>query len=172
MNKQKKIQPASASKKTDQKVARVKKVNVDIVTGKALASVFFDPSKSPDCTNSDYDWIGENLYIPAQGFLNSLKLVDSTKMHFVIFVLIAVMFAAYVQAGTTVPSEILQSNLTSSTCGGNCPGGCSSCPCGNLLQPATKTLMLGVLSTAGIRYFIFYFSIASTISLLLVIFYF
>ncbi len=65
MNKQKKPQPASAAKKVDHKVARVKKVNVDIVTGKALASVFFDPSKSADCTNSDYDWIGENLYIPA-----------------------------------------------------------------------------------------------------------
>lgn len=65
LNKQKKAQPASATKKADQKVARIKKVNVDIVTGKALASVFFDPSKSTDCTNSDYDWIGENLYIPA-----------------------------------------------------------------------------------------------------------
>ena len=51
-------------------------------------------------------------------------------MHFIIFVFIAVIFAAYVQAGTTVPPEALQSNLTSSTCGGNCPGGCSSCPCG------------------------------------------
>lgn len=50
-------------------------------------------------------------------------------MHFIIFVFIAVMFAACVQAGTTVPAG-LQGNLSSSNCGGNCPGGCSSCPCG------------------------------------------
>lgn len=47
------------------KIAKVKKVNVDIVTGKTLASVFFDPSKSIDCKNTDYDWLGENLYLPA-----------------------------------------------------------------------------------------------------------
>ena len=47
------------------KVAKIKKVNIDIVTGKAMSSVFFDPAKSTDCHNTDYDWIGENLYIPA-----------------------------------------------------------------------------------------------------------
>lgn len=47
------------------KVAKIKKVNIDIVTGKPVASVFFDPTKSVDCTNTDYDWVGENLYIPA-----------------------------------------------------------------------------------------------------------
>jgi hypothetical protein len=52
-------------------------------------------------------------------------------MTFLFLVLIALVLATYCQAGTVavVPSG-LQSNLTSSTCGGNCPGGCSSCPCG------------------------------------------
>eukprot|EP00286_Rhodomonas_abbreviata_P028551 CAMPEP_0181302132 /NCGR_PEP_ID=MMETSP1101-20121128/7802_1 /TAXON_ID=46948 /ORGANISM="Rhodomonas abbreviata, Strain Caron Lab Isolate" /LENGTH=125 /DNA_ID=CAMNT_0023407499 /DNA_START=67 /DNA_END=441 /DNA_ORIENTATION=+ len=36
-------------------------------------------------------------------------------------------------AGTVAvhPENLLQGNLTSSTCGGNCPGGCASCPCGS-----------------------------------------
>jgi hypothetical protein len=53
------------SKKDNLKAAHVKKKHVDIVTGKAMASVFFDPSKAIDCNNTNYDWIGENLYVPA-----------------------------------------------------------------------------------------------------------
>lgn len=40
-------------------------MNVDILTGKEAVYVYFDPSKSADCDNSDPDWLGENLYIPA-----------------------------------------------------------------------------------------------------------
>jgi len=29
-----------------------------------------------------------------------------------------------------LPVENFNSSLTSSTCGGNCPGGCTTCPCG------------------------------------------
>ena len=47
------------------KTTITKKVDVDIVTGKSVISVYFDPSKSSDCRNSDYDWIGCNLYAPA-----------------------------------------------------------------------------------------------------------
>jgi len=58
-----------------------------------------------------------------------VKIYPAFKMHFIIFVFVAVMFAACVQAGTTVPTGLM-GNLSSSNCGGNCPGGCSSCPCG------------------------------------------
>jgi hypothetical protein len=47
------------------KVAMSKRVTVDIVTGKEVISVYFDPNKSCDCDNNDYDWIGENLYAPS-----------------------------------------------------------------------------------------------------------
>jgi myosin heavy subunit len=62
---QKKAALNTPKKVENAKVAKVKKVNIDIVTGKPLASVFFDPSKAVDCSNTDYDWIGENLYVPA-----------------------------------------------------------------------------------------------------------
>jgi hypothetical protein len=58
--------PADGQRKLDNaRMAKVKKVNIDIVTGKPVASVFFDPSKCSDCSNTDYDWIGENLFLPA-----------------------------------------------------------------------------------------------------------
>lgn len=61
-----KKQSGDAQRKLDNaKIAKIKKVNIDIVTGKPMASVFFDPSTAADCTNTDYDWVGENLYIPA-----------------------------------------------------------------------------------------------------------
>ena len=43
----------------------VRRVNVDILTGKEAVSAYFDPSKSVDCEVNDHDWIGENLFIPA-----------------------------------------------------------------------------------------------------------
>lgn len=64
--KNKKQKSSTPGKKVgNPKVANIKKVNVDIVTGRTLASVFFDPSKSIDCNNTNYDWVGENLYLPA-----------------------------------------------------------------------------------------------------------
>jgi hypothetical protein len=54
--------PRSANSK---KAQIVKKVNVDIVTGKDVTSVFFDPNSSAECGSKDYDWRGDNLYVPA-----------------------------------------------------------------------------------------------------------
>lgn len=42
-----------------------RKVNVDIVTGKELMSVYFDPSKAIGLENKDPDWLGINFYAPA-----------------------------------------------------------------------------------------------------------
>ncbi len=42
-----------------------KRVTIDIVTGKEVVSVYFDPAKSIDCDNRDYDWLGHNLFAPA-----------------------------------------------------------------------------------------------------------
>ena len=36
-----------------------------------------------------------------------------------------------VSVAVAVASEVNDFNATSSTCGGNCPGGCASCPCGS-----------------------------------------
>lgn len=44
---------------------------------------------------------------------------------------VAAAFAAMVMAGTLVKPESGNSTIASSTCGGNCPGGCASCPCGS-----------------------------------------
>lgn len=44
----------------------VPKKNVDIVTGNELVSVYFDPTKALDCVQAqDINWLGENLYVPA-----------------------------------------------------------------------------------------------------------
>lgn len=59
--------------KTSAKVSTVKKIvrknvgriTVDIVTGKELISVFFDPSKSIDINHLDEEWMRENLFAPA-----------------------------------------------------------------------------------------------------------
>jgi hypothetical protein len=65
------------------------------------------------------------------GKVENFDLYSQSRMTFIFFVLAAVMLAAYCQAGAVgVRPAALQSNLTSSNCGGNCPGGCSSCPCG------------------------------------------
>jgi hypothetical protein len=41
------------------------KVNVDIVTGNEVVSVYFDPDNSLDCKLTDSDWIGLNYFVPA-----------------------------------------------------------------------------------------------------------
>eukprot|EP01036_Dinobryon_divergens_P023110 gene23110-31427_t len=51
-------------KKTNSAVS-VRRVNVDILTGKEAVSAYFDPSKSVDCDVNDSEWMGENLFIPA-----------------------------------------------------------------------------------------------------------
>ena len=43
----------------------VRRMNVDILTGKEAVSAYFDPSKSVDCEVNDCEWIGEHLFIPA-----------------------------------------------------------------------------------------------------------
>ena len=45
-----------------------------------------------------------------------------------LFAVLLMAVAVLCGAGTIGPG--LGSNSTSSTCGGNCPGGCASCPCG------------------------------------------
>jgi len=42
-----------------------RRVTVDIVTGRELLSVYFDPSKALDCPSNDRDWLGEHMYAPA-----------------------------------------------------------------------------------------------------------
>mmetsp|Transcript_9236 Transcript_9236/g.20828 ORF Transcript_9236/g.20828 Transcript_9236/m.20828 type:complete len:155 (+) Transcript_9236:54-518(+) len=52
-------------------------------------------------------------------------------MNFVFLLFLALAAIASVMAGTTNGLEDqVATNVTSSTCGGNCPGGCASCPCG------------------------------------------
>lgn len=39
---------------------------MDIVTGRELLSVYFDPSKVVECVSrGDKEWVGEHLYAPA-----------------------------------------------------------------------------------------------------------
>jgi hypothetical protein len=38
---------------------------VDIVSGKELSFVYFDPETALDCFKSDPEWLGENKFIPA-----------------------------------------------------------------------------------------------------------
>jgi myosin heavy subunit len=40
------------------------RMNVDIVTGKEIVCLYFDPDKAIDC-NLDDDWLGKNLFVPA-----------------------------------------------------------------------------------------------------------
>jgi myosin heavy subunit len=42
-----------------------KRVAIDIVSGKELVFIYFDPEKALDCFKTDNDWLGENKYIPA-----------------------------------------------------------------------------------------------------------
>jgi hypothetical protein len=50
-------------------------------------------------------------------------------MNFILVVLVA-FFATYAYAGT-IMKEGLNNTMTTSNCGGNCPGNdCPSCPCG------------------------------------------
>jgi len=58
----------TASQVAKRKVATgggARRVTVDIVTGRELLSVYFDPSKALDCSNHDRDWLGEHMYAPA-----------------------------------------------------------------------------------------------------------
>ena len=53
-------------------------------------------------------------------------------MNLIFFVIAAVILAAFMptaQAGTVAVNQN-ELSTSSSTCGGNCPGGCASCPCG------------------------------------------
>lgn len=43
----------------------VGRITVDIVTGKELVSVYFDPNKTVDFANVEDSWTKENLYSPA-----------------------------------------------------------------------------------------------------------
>lgn len=38
---------------------------VDLVSGKELVFVYFDPDKAADCFKTDPDWLGENKFVPA-----------------------------------------------------------------------------------------------------------
>jgi len=40
--------------------------SLDLLTGKEIVLVYFDPYLAIDCNNNDNQWIGENLYIPAR----------------------------------------------------------------------------------------------------------
>jgi hypothetical protein len=49
----------------NKKAQASRRVTVDIVTGKEVVSVYFDPAKSSDFDSSNDDSLGENLFIPA-----------------------------------------------------------------------------------------------------------
>jgi hypothetical protein len=52
-------------------------------------------------------------------------------MNFIFVVVALSLLAAYCEAAAVGVRAHMKSNSTlSSNCGGNCPGGCSSCPCG------------------------------------------
>jgi hypothetical protein len=56
------------SKKRSSLLARVgmsKRVTVDIVTGKEMQSIYFDPTLAVGFTIPDDDWLGNHLFIPA-----------------------------------------------------------------------------------------------------------
>jgi hypothetical protein len=62
-----KISTHVSASKTSSSAKMSKRVNVDIVTGKELISVYFDPEKAVgfDGSSRDQDWHGVHLYIPA-----------------------------------------------------------------------------------------------------------
>ena len=45
---------------------RKNRVTLDLVTGKEIVLVYFDPYCALDCNNNDNQWLGENLYQPAR----------------------------------------------------------------------------------------------------------
>jgi hypothetical protein len=58
---------------------------------------------------------------------------------FVVVLLLVALVSVSAGSGKMIPgSELMEGGLNatsgSSTCGGNCPGGCSSCPCGKLIH--------------------------------------
>ena len=61
--------PSQQRKTTVRKVHAVstlaKRAPVDIVSGKELVFIYFDPDKAVDCFKTDPDWLGENKFIPA-----------------------------------------------------------------------------------------------------------
>lgn len=62
-----KISTTNTVSKTSSSAKMSKRVNVDIVTGKELISVYFDPEKAIgfDASSRDQDWHGVNLFMPA-----------------------------------------------------------------------------------------------------------
>ena len=58
--------------------------------------------------------------------INTVSLITKRMIKAVVLLLCSLAIAC---AGTTNPH--VDFNVTSSTCGGNCPGGCGSCPCGS-----------------------------------------
>jgi myosin V len=63
-----KITPTSrGQRRPHSKATSVKRVTVDIVTGKELSSVYFDPKKlvSGDVNSKDSEWLGLNYFAPA-----------------------------------------------------------------------------------------------------------
>lgn len=69
MSRVKSSKQVAAEKKKVSKVnsAVSRKVNVDIVTGKEVISVYYDPEKciENDGKENGYEWLGHNLYAPA-----------------------------------------------------------------------------------------------------------
>ena len=61
--------PPPLRKTTVRKVHAVstlaKRAPIDIVSGKELVFIYFDPDKAVDCFKTDPDWLGENKFIPA-----------------------------------------------------------------------------------------------------------
>lgn len=55
----------TAKKQQKQSDVPRRKISVDIVSGKNLVHVYFNPFVSLDCQNRDEDWLGNNLYVPA-----------------------------------------------------------------------------------------------------------
>jgi myosin heavy subunit len=39
---------------------------IDLMTGKEVNLVYFDPSQALDCESKDSEWIGKNFYMPAE----------------------------------------------------------------------------------------------------------
>lgn len=65
---------------------------------------------------------------------------------FFLLLLIASIMIAFVHCGT-LPSHDMNSTVSSTTCGGNCPGGCSTCPCGSTSSAQTISTMCAKYSS-------------------------
>lgn len=72
-----KSKPAAKRPASKKNVGRI---TVDIVTGKELISVYFDPEKAIDCSNVDTSWQSENLFSPASVIREDADGVLSVKL--------------------------------------------------------------------------------------------